>query len=163
IPDGSTKVIVQANSLVLQAEKNPYVAQRNAEAIKTPEGSDRLFEYQAAILRRSRSAIELQCQKFSGFESKASKHSDKAAETASPPDHADVRFAPGLVAVAVALYKLQGRQRAIRAELARAAAHWQRRPGDASISLLHEAGLELLRSSDPNDLAAAGVTYTRLS
>lgn len=90
----------------------------------------------------------------------------KRLEAATTPDHADVRFAPGLVALAVSLYRTQGRHSAIRSELAKAAAHWQNKTGpDASgagTSLLREAGIELLRSSHPADLAAAGEAFSHL-
>ena len=77
---------------------------------------------------------------------------------------ADVRFAPGLVALAVALYRQQGRHSAVRSELAKAAAHWQSKQKAASSgdSLLREAGIELLRSTHPSDLAAAGEAFTHL-
>ncbi|KAI0969849.1 hypothetical protein F4678DRAFT_438498 [Xylaria arbuscula] len=77
-------------------------------------------------------------------------------------DYADVRFSPGLVAATVALYRLQGRQNSIRAELARASAHWRLKSDSSSASLLREAGVELLRSSNPEDVAAAGATFEKL-
>ncbi|KAL2133559.1 hypothetical protein VTI74DRAFT_2171 [Chaetomium olivicolor] len=90
----------------------------------------------------------------------------KRLETAATPDHADVRFSPGLVALTVSLYRTQGRHSAIRNELAKAAAHWQKKTGPAAsgvgASLLREAGIELLRSSHPADLAAAGEAFSHL-
>lgn len=90
----------------------------------------------------------------------------KRLEAATTADHADVRFAPGLVALAVSLYRTQGRHSAIRNELAKAAAHWQKKTGTSSPSagnsLLREAGIELLRSSHPTDLAAAGEAFSHL-
>ncbi|KAI0115449.1 hypothetical protein GGR51DRAFT_546268 [Nemania sp. FL0031] len=86
----------------------------------------------------------------------------KRLETATSPDYADVRFSPGLVATAVALYRLQGRQNSIRAELARASTHWRSKPKSASTSLLRAAGVELLRSSNPEDVEAAGATFEKL-
>lgn len=90
----------------------------------------------------------------------------KRLEAAATPDHADVRFAPGLVALAVSLYRTQGRHAAVRNELAKAAAHWRKKTGPASSgagnSLMREAGIELLRSSHPADLAAAGDTFSYL-
>ncbi|KAI1266738.1 hypothetical protein F5Y18DRAFT_425990 [Xylariaceae sp. FL1019] len=83
-------------------------------------------------------------------------------ETATTPDYADVRYAPGLVAVAVALYRTQGRQNSIRAELAKASAHWRSRSDRSSVSLLLESGIELLRSSNPSDMEAAGATFEKL-
>ncbi|TPX15134.1 uncharacterized protein E0L32_004692 [Thyridium curvatum] len=89
----------------------------------------------------------------------------KRLEAATTPDHADVRFAPGLVALAVGLYKLQGRHNAVRSELSRAVAHWQDKAGshNSGASLLREAGVELLRSHNPSDLATAGAAFERLS
>lgn len=83
-------------------------------------------------------------------------------EEAGIPDHADVRYAPGLVALAVALYRTQHRQKDIRKELGRAAAHWQSIRKNSSTTLLREAGVELLRSSKPSDLATAGAAFERL-
>ncbi|KAL1842511.1 hypothetical protein VTJ49DRAFT_5117 [Mycothermus thermophilus] len=88
-------------------------------------------------------------------------------ETAATPEHADVRFAPGLVALAVSLYRTQNRHVAIRQELSKAAAHWQKKTDSSTTSnpgtsVLRAAGVELLRSSHPSDLAAAGEAFTRL-
>ncbi|KAJ4389127.1 Signal recognition particle subunit SRP72 [Gnomoniopsis smithogilvyi] len=77
-------------------------------------------------------------------------------------DHEDVRYAPGLVALAVALYRTQNRKRDIRAELGRAAAYWQSIPKNSSTTLLREAGVELLYSSKPSDLSTAGAAFERL-
>ena len=90
----------------------------------------------------------------------------KRLEVANTPDHADVRFAPGLVALAVSLYRIQGRYSSIRSELAKAAVHWQKKtdPGVSGpgVDLLRAAGIELLRSSHPADLAAAGKAFSHL-
>lgn len=85
----------------------------------------------------------------------------------------DIRFAPGLVALAVSLYKLQGRSNAVRAELAKAAAHWEKSStstantdgqGTSSAdSLLREAGIALLHSSNPTNLSIAGAAFERLT
>lgn len=213
------------------------MTQRLLQALPTPPGSDRLFDFQTALLRRNKYTVELEAQKFSGVkkttsniilnDSASSISADKAClgvlnaaaqsklhtgkealhsilplldarphdvgllltiihlyvqtknpapalslleaffkrlETAATPDHADIRFAPGLVALAVALYRLQGRPKAVRAELARASAHWQQKEEtDGAVgSLLRSAGVELLQSSDPADLAAAGASFERL-
>lgn len=76
--------------------------------------------------------------------------------------HEDVRYAPGLVALAVALYRTQNRKKDIRDELGRAAAHWQSIPKNSSTTLLREAGIELLHSSKPEDLTTAGRAFERL-
>ncbi|KAK7967358.1 uncharacterized protein PG986_001635 [Apiospora aurea] len=86
----------------------------------------------------------------------------KRLETATTPDHEDVRYAPGLVAVAVSLYRLQGRQSSIRTELARASKHWRAESDDSAIPLLREAGVELLKSTSADDLASAGATFENL-
>ncbi|KAK6948714.1 hypothetical protein Daesc_010484 [Daldinia eschscholtzii] len=86
----------------------------------------------------------------------------KRLETASTPDFEDVRFAPGLVAVTVALYRLQGRQNSIRTELARASTHWRSKSKDSASSLLREAGIELLKSSSREDVALAGESFETL-
>jgi signal recognition particle subunit SRP72 len=75
----------------------------------------------------------------------------------------DARFAPGIVALAVALYGLQGRPAAQRRELAAAAGHWRSRDVAPPATLLREAGIALLRSSDPADLTAAGEAFARLA
>jgi signal recognition particle subunit SRP72 len=92
----------------------------------------------------------------------------KRLEAATTPDRADIRFAPGLVALAVSLYRLQGRQTAIRAELARAAAHWENSlssdtTSSRSDSLLREAGIALLHSSNSSDLSISGAAFSRLA
>lgn len=238
-PDPSAKVVARTNALVLQAESNPYMAQRLNESLPEGKGNDRLFEYQSSVLRRNKYVLSLQVQKFSGVGKSASKILSKEAipaissskcdlgvlsaaaasqlrtgqealrhilplletrpddvgllltviqlyiqlqnpgpaislleaflkrlEAATTPDHADVRFAPGLVALAVSLYRTQGRHSAIRNELAKAAAHWQKKTGSAAngagTSLLREAGIELLRSSHPADLASAGEAFAHL-
>ncbi|XXH00392.1 hypothetical protein Hte_006736 [Hypoxylon texense] len=86
----------------------------------------------------------------------------KRLETASTPDYEDVRFAPGLVAVVVSLCRLQGRQNSIRAELAKASRYWRAKPKESAASLLREAGVELLRSSNAEDIASAGETFEDL-
>lgn len=86
----------------------------------------------------------------------------KRLETATTPDNEDVRYAPGLVAVAVSLYRLQGRQISIRTELAKASKHWRSKSDDSAMPLLREAGVELLKSSSAEDLASAGATFENL-
>lgn len=83
-------------------------------------------------------------------------------ERADAPDHQDVRFAPGLVALAIALYRTQHRKKDIRKELGRAAAYWQSIPKNSSTTLLREAGVELLHSSKPSDVAIAGAAFERM-
>lgn len=78
------------------------------------------------------------------------------------PDHEDVRYSPGLVALAIALYRTQNRKKDIRDELGRAAAYWQSIPKNSSTTLLREAGIELLHSYKSTDLATAGAAFERL-
>lgn len=74
----------------------------------------------------------------------------------------DVRFSPGIVSLAVALMRAEGRHNSAKNELTKAAQHWRDRPaGDAS-SVLREAGIELLRSSNPADLELAGSAFEKL-
>lgn len=86
----------------------------------------------------------------------------KYVEEVGASDYKDVRYAPGLVALAVALYRTQNRKRDIRDELGRAAAYWQSIPKNSSTTLLREAGVELLHSSKPSDLSTAGAAFERL-
>ncbi|KAK4203674.1 putative signal recognition particle SRP72 [Triangularia verruculosa] len=85
-------------------------------------------------------------------------------EEASTPEHADARFAPGLVALAVSLYRSQNRQRDVRNELAKAAAHWRNKTesSGAGASIAREAGIELLRSTHPSDLVTAGEAFEQI-
>ncbi|KAJ1329165.1 signal recognition particle subunit SRP72 [Microdochium nivale] len=251
--EAPTRAVASNNQVAISGgdakQNNPYVTQRLTESATTLVGNDKLFEYQAAALRRNRYALDLQCQKFDGVQRAATKtilsassssdpdstasiseiaslgvisaaararlQTGKAAlheilpvlekrptdigllltiiqlyvQTSNPgpaldlldaflkrldasttPGHEDVRFAPGLVAVAVALYRLQGRQAAIRNELSRASTYWRSKPKKenaptttaSSSSLLREAGVELLKSSDPAHVASAGATFEKL-
>ncbi|KAK5016512.1 Signal recognition particle subunit SRP72, partial [Cryomyces antarcticus] len=102
------------------------------------------------------SAITLFESFFARLE-KSSTHSDQ-----------DVRFAPGLVATIVGLYKMEGRISHIRTELAKAASHWRRKSKESSAqspsqaSLLKAAGVALLDSSRAEDLEAAGSIFSDL-
>ncbi|KAF7547826.1 hypothetical protein G7Z17_g7464 [Cylindrodendrum hubeiense] len=83
-------------------------------------------------------------------------------EKAEAPKAHDARFSPGLVALAVALNRAQGRESCAKVELVKAAAHWQTRPTSSASSLLEEAGIELMKSSNPQDLQLAGASFQRL-
>lgn len=78
------------------------------------------------------------------------------------PETKDTRFSPGLVALAVSLMRDQGRETSAKAELVKAAKYWQDRPAGYATSLLQEAGIELLRSSNPDDLQLAGSAFDKL-
>ncbi|KAI1414237.1 hypothetical protein F5Y13DRAFT_188335 [Hypoxylon sp. FL1857] len=236
IPEAPTRAVAHNNQVAIGvAGRNPYLTHRLLESTTKLSGSDRLFEYQASVLRRNRYTLTLQIQKFDGLQSSTSNlilqspsptasveiaglgvinaaaHAHlqtgtkalkeilpllekrptdigllltiiqlyvqlnnpgpalslldtflKRLETASTPDYLDVRYAPGLVAVAVALYRLQGRQNSIRAELAKASTYWRAKSKESSASLLREAGIELLRSSNREDIASAGETFEAL-
>ncbi|CAK7208205.1 Signal recognition particle subunit SRP72 [Sporothrix curviconia] len=90
------------------------------------------------------------------------------SEESTAASATNVRFAPGLVALAIALYKLQGRQHAVRTELVKALAHWQQEGKLSSssaappASLLRAAGVELLHSQSPSDQAAATAAFETL-
>ncbi|OAX79605.1 hypothetical protein ACJ72_06072 [Emergomyces africanus] len=82
-------------------------------------------------------------------------------ESISSESDKDIRFNPGLIAILVSLYKLQGRKAHIKTELAKAASHWQSR-SDKPPALLRAAGSSLLTSGDPSDLTLAGQIFTEL-
>ncbi|KAI1371484.1 hypothetical protein F4677DRAFT_435336 [Hypoxylon crocopeplum] len=237
IPEAPTRAVAQNNQIAIGlAGRNPFLTQRLFQSATKLSNSDRLFEYQASVLRRNGFALDLQAQKFDGVGSSTSKqilrnpsptasvetaglgvisaaaHTHmqagtkalkeilpllekrpadigllltiiqlyvqtqnpgpalslleaflKRLETASTPNYEDVRFAPGLVAVTVALYRLQGRQNSVRAELAKASTYWRSRSKESAASLLREAGMELLRSSSADDIASAGETFEKLA
>lgn len=73
----------------------------------------------------------------------------------------DVRFAPGLIAILVSLYTIQGRKLHTKAELAKAASYW-RHKSKFSPQLLRAAGTFLVSSSDPEELSAAGQIFDTL-
>ncbi|KAG4442528.1 hypothetical protein IFR05_002028 [Cadophora sp. M221] len=85
----------------------------------------------------------------------------KRLEESTTPADQDVRFAPGLVALAVSLYRISGRKAPIRTELGKAASYW-RRKSKPSVQLLHVAGTALLESSSPEDFSAAGEIFSSL-
>lgn len=85
------------------------------------------------------------------------KHLEESSQTTDQ----DVRFAPGLVAVAVSLYTLQGRKSQIKTELAKAASYW-RHKSKPHPTLLQAAGLALLDSSKPEDIATAREIFSTL-
>lgn len=85
----------------------------------------------------------------------------KRLEESTKASDLDVRFAPGLVALLISLYRLSGRKAPIKVELGKAASHW-RRKSKPSISLLRAAGASLLESSNPEDRSAAGEIFSSL-
>ncbi|KAM5366521.1 hypothetical protein ACJZ2D_010489 [Fusarium nematophilum] len=83
-------------------------------------------------------------------------------DKAEAPESQDVRFSPGLVALVVTLLRAQGRESSAKAELVKAATHWQSRQASSATSLLEEAGVELMKSSNAQDLQLAGASFQRL-
>lgn len=73
----------------------------------------------------------------------------------------EIRFSPGLIAVAVALYKYQGRVSQATRELQRAASYWRRTPDPPAV-LLRSAGAAILESSNPDDMTSAAEIFTKL-
>ncbi|KAH7141175.1 hypothetical protein B0J13DRAFT_503400 [Dactylonectria estremocensis] len=83
-------------------------------------------------------------------------------EKVETPRAQDARFSPGLVALVVAMNQAQDRESCAKAELVKAAAYWQTRPTSSASSLLEAAGIELMKSSNPEDLQLAGATFQKL-
>ncbi|TAQ87713.1 hypothetical protein B7494_g3958 [Chlorociboria aeruginascens] len=81
-------------------------------------------------------------------------------ESITPSDH-DVRFAPGLVALLVSLYRLSGRKTPIKTTLSKAASYWREKSKPSS-SLFRAASLALLESSSAGDLSTAGEIFASL-
>ena len=74
----------------------------------------------------------------------------------------DVRFSPGLVAILVGLYRVQGRRAHIKQELAKAAIYWRHKSKPPQ-SLLQAAGAALLGNpSSEDDVATAGEIFVKL-
>ena len=85
----------------------------------------------------------------------------KRLEASNTVNDQDIRFAPGLVAMLVSLYSIQGRKLHIKAELAKAASYW-RHKSKPSPTLLRAAGISLLTSQNPDDLVTLGATFDTL-
>ncbi|KAL8775337.1 MAG: hypothetical protein Q9209_000344 [Squamulea sp. 1 TL-2023] len=85
----------------------------------------------------------------------------KHLESSEAVDHQDVRYAPGLVATVVSLYKIQGRKSQITTELAKAASYWRHKSKPPK-SLLNAAGLGLLESDASEDQASARDIFAAL-
>jgi len=86
----------------------------------------------------------------------------KRLDESNGPTDLDVRFAPGLIALAVSLYRLSGRKAPIKTELGKAASYWRKKSKKSSSSLLRAAGISLLDSSNPEDMTAAGEIFADL-
>lgn len=83
-------------------------------------------------------------------------------EQAEDAETKDARFSAGLVGLAVSLFRMHGRENAAKNELVKATKYWQTRPAGCATSLLREAGIELLRSSNNHDLLLAGSAFEKL-
>ncbi|CEI65736.1 hypothetical protein FVEN_g7581 [Fusarium venenatum] len=83
-------------------------------------------------------------------------------EKAENVEALNARFSPGLVALTVTLLRVQGRESSAKAELVKAATHWQFRQASPASSLLEEAGIELMKSSNDKDLQLAGASFQKL-
>ncbi|KAG0647482.1 Signal recognition particle subunit SRP72 [Hyphodiscus hymeniophilus] len=86
----------------------------------------------------------------------------KKLEEANTETMLDVRFAPGLIALLVSLYRVSGRKAPIKTELGKAASYWRRKSKPSSNTLLRAAGVSLLDSTKPGDLEAAGEIFSSL-
>ena len=73
----------------------------------------------------------------------------------------ETRYSPGLISIMIALYNTQGRKSDIKAELAKAATHWQNQPSPSN-ALMQAAGRALLTSSSPTDTQTAAKIFTKL-
>lgn len=74
----------------------------------------------------------------------------------------DTRYSPGIVALTVSLMRSQRRESSAKAEIVKAAKWWQNRPAQSVGTLLLEAGIELMRSSNADDLKLAGASFDKL-
>jgi signal recognition particle subunit SRP72 len=77
------------------------------------------------------------------------------------PTAQDARFAPGVTALLISLYRLVHRKAPIKTALANAAAYW-RSKAQPSTTLLCAAGISLLDSATADDLAQAGDIFASL-
>lgn len=73
----------------------------------------------------------------------------------------EIRFSPGLVALAVALYRSQGRRSRATKELDKASSYWRGTP-NPPLLLLQSAATALLESLNPRHLISAGEIFTKL-
>ncbi|RKF75953.1 Signal recognition particle subunit SRP72 [Golovinomyces cichoracearum] len=85
----------------------------------------------------------------------------KHLEDSEVPEDQDIRFAPGLVALLVSLYRLSGRKTPIRSILLRAVSHWRSRSRTV-IPILRATGMSLLDSKMPEDLPAASEIFNSI-
>jgi signal recognition particle subunit SRP72 len=228
--------VAENNRSVIETRaKNPYLLQRKASNWAEAGQRAKLFDFQASLLARNLSVVDLKAQKFQGVEERtekllqkvqhpttkgsanalsvlnaaASTHDATPKETArmlgdlskerphdvglalsmiqiqlkkgragaalssledflrrleqsEEPQAKDVRHSPGLVALAVSLMRSRGHLSSAKAELVKAANHWNGRDASSAASVLREAGIQLSKSSTPDDLALAGSAFKTL-
>lgn len=85
----------------------------------------------------------------------------KRLSSSQNPADSDARFAPGLIATLLALYKHENRKSQIKSELAKAASHW-RHKSKPPVGLLQAAGVSLLESTSPEDHEEAREVFSTL-
>ncbi|RMZ89604.1 hypothetical protein DV736_g3165, partial [Chaetothyriales sp. CBS 134916] len=85
----------------------------------------------------------------------------KRLDSASSDQEKELRFNPGLISLAIALYQSQGRKTQVKQELAKAASYW-RHKSKAPSSLLRAAGSTLLQSGHDEDTRAAADIFAKL-
>jgi signal recognition particle subunit SRP72 len=133
---------------------------QNGDALRTCQ---RLMKSRPLDLGLVLAAIQLHLRKKdTGSAAAALESYLRRLESQGGAEHAHVRFLPGLVALAVSLYRVWGRGRQARAELAYAAEHHAKTKGVLSTGLLREAGLELVTSLDEADAAVAGTAFNEV-
>lgn len=77
----------------------------------------------------------------------------------------DTRYSPGLIALAVSLLRKQGRHNAAKSEFAKATKHWISRSSNSrsEFATLLESGVQLMRSSNSDELKLANSAFEMLS
>lgn len=83
-----------------------------------------------------------------------------ALERVNGPESRKLRYAPGLVALAVALNRAQGKTGPAMTELSEVAAHASDPRGALSQSLLRQTGLELIKSHRINEVRLASTAFS---
>lgn len=67
----------------------------------------------------------------------------------------EIRYAPGIVALSIALYRLSHRKTAIRSTYRQAATYWLAQSSNLPLALIRSAGITLLDSPHPKDAQVA--------
>ncbi|OAA66196.1 signal recognition particle protein [Cordyceps fumosorosea ARSEF 2679] len=148
----NSMAVVNAAAVVEGLDDRAAVRKLQALVIKRPLDVGLLLTIIQLQLRLSRKGAALSL--LQTFFKRLEKEDTDAAR--------DVRFSPGLVALAVSLMRAQGHENSAKAEFVTAANHWTKRPNASSDSLLRESGIELMRSSNPEDLKLAGSAFEKL-